>query len=126
MFHSMTARPHFMHDKHYPLKVTHRKLTTAIGTGGQSGGPPGRIQRVDPPPSAITANNQKKLTILLAKTVLKSSADIRELQTAVLTTSLIPKDTFVVAAMTAATQEHNNKASELRKAGKLQECKAIE
>ena len=130
----MTAPPHFRHDKHYPLKVTHRNLTTGIamaapswllGTGGQSGGPPARRQRVDPPPSAITADNQKKLTILLAKTVLKSCADIRELQSAVLTTLLIPKDTSVVAAMTAATQEHNTKASELRKASKLQECEAL-
>ena len=134
MCHSMTAPPHFRHDKHYPLKVTHRNLTTGIamaapswllGTGGQSGGPPARRQRVDPPPSAITADNQKKLTILLAKTVLKSCADIRELQSAVLTTLLIPKDTSVVAAMTAATQEHNTKASELRKASKLQECEAL-
>lgn len=123
-----------MHDKHYLLKVTHRELTTGIamatpswllGAGGQSGGPPARRQRVDPPPSAITADNQKKLTILLAKTVLKSCADIRELQSAVLTTLLIPKDTSVVAAMTAATQEHNTKASDLRKAGKLQECEAL-
>ena len=96
-----------------------------LGAGGQSGGPPVRRQRVDPPASAVTAENQKKLTILLAKAVLKSCSDIRELQSAVLTTLLIPKDTSVVAAMTAATQEYNSKASDLRKAGKSRECDTL-
>ena len=96
-----------------------------LGAGGQSGGPPARRQRLDPPASAVNAENQKKLTVLLAKAVLKSCSDIRELQSAVLTTLLIGKDTSIVSAMTAATQEHNSKAADLRKAGKHRECDAL-
>ena len=69
---------------------------------GDGDGPPFRTQRVDPPAHEIHAENQRKLTVLLAKSVLKNCSDIRELQSAILTTLLIPKDTTVVGAMSAA------------------------
>ena len=95
-----------------------------IGSGGQGDAPPARRQRVDPPAGTLAADNQRKLTLLLAKAVLKNAADIRELQSAVLTTLLIPKDTSVVSAMSSATQGHNTQAMELRKAGKQRDCSA--
>ena len=92
---------------------------------GDGDGPPFRRQRVDPPAHEIHAENQRKLTVLLAKSVLKNCSDIRELQSAILTTLLIPKDTTVVGAMSAATQAHNTKATEFRKDGKNRECDSL-
>ena len=93
--------------------------------GGGAEGPASQRRRFDPPASSLTVENQKKLVLLMAKAVLKNSLDIRELQSAVLTTLIIDKGVEVVKAAVASTQAHNSKASELRAAGKIRDCEAL-
>ena len=87
---------------------------------GAATAPPARRPRVEQK-SEISAETQKKLLILLSRSVLKHSLDIRELQSAILRTLLANKDSDLVSAATSATQGHNSKATELRRDNKTKE-----
>ena len=87
---------------------------------GAATAPPARRPRVEQK-SEISAETQKKLLILLSRSVLKHSLDIRGLQSAILRTLLANKDSDLVSAATSATQGHNSKATELRRDNKTKE-----
>ena len=92
---------------------------------GSAQQPPARRPRLEPPADGFSAESQKKLVVLLAKTVLKHSLDLRELQSAVLTTLIANRDSDLTSTATSATQGHNTRASDLRKAGKNRELESL-
>eukprot|EP00438_Fugacium_kawagutii_P013559 Skav234763 [mRNA] locus=scaffold2396:7743:8381:- [translate_table: standard] len=91
---------------------------------GSAQQPPARRPRLAPP-DGFSAESQKKLLVLLAKTVFKHALDLRELQSAVLTTLIANRDSDLTSAATSATQGQNTRASDLRKAGKNRELESL-
>lgn len=80
---------------------------------------------VEGPADGFSHEAQKKLLVLLAKTVLKHPLDLRELQSSVLTTLIANRDSDLTSAATPATQGHNACATALQKAGKNRELESL-
>ena len=72
-------------------------------------------------PMTCQARPRRSSWILLSRTILKHSLDIRELQSAVLRTLLANQDSDIVSAATSATQAHDATATELRRDNKSKE-----
>ena len=81
--------------------------------------PPARRPRLEGSANGFSPEAQKKLLVLLAKTVLKHSLDRREMQSAVLTALIANRDSDLTSAATSVTQGRNARAADLRKAGKI-------
>eukprot|EP00933_Yihiella_yeosuensis_P043677 TRINITY_DN3860_c3_g1_i6.p1 TRINITY_DN3860_c3_g1~~TRINITY_DN3860_c3_g1_i6.p1 ORF type:complete len:236 (-),score=63.13 TRINITY_DN3860_c3_g1_i6:337-987(-) len=88
-------------------------------TGRDNGPPPVRARTAEPP--HMQDDVMRQIVVACAKLSLKNSLEVRELQAAIFTAVLLPRDSDIVAAGNSGTKGHHDKAAELRSQGKTVE-----